>query len=227
MVSHEQKYIYIHIPKCAGTSIGNLLGLHDGNEKKIDKDHSRILDIMPVSINELPLYLINNITEIERFKRIVGSLIYGTELTKSQFNSYYKFSIVRNPWSRAYSWYNNVINRRKDVGFPSKFGVSENCTFEEFLNSYQTNWGLNTQLYWLNSGKKNNLPFDFIGKFENLENDFKIIASELKLESSILPKRLVSENTKSYTEMYTPKMKDLVAKVYKDEIKLFNYEFEN
>ena len=54
MVSHEQKYIYIHVPKCAGTSIGTLLGLYDGDENILDKDHSRILDIMPVSFNEIP-----------------------------------------------------------------------------------------------------------------------------------------------------------------------------
>jgi hypothetical protein len=117
--------------------------------------------------------------------------------------------------------------KRKSVRLYQKFDLSENCTFEEFLNAYKSSWALNSQLFWLNGGKNSKLSFDFIGRFENLENDFKIIANELKLDSSKLPQKLVSVISDSYIDAYTPKLKDLVAKNYKEEIKLFNYEFEN
>jgi hypothetical protein len=116
--------------------------------------------------------------------------------------------------------------RRKSVGFYQRFGLTENCTFEEFLNAYNHSWALNSQLYWLNGEKNNILPFDFIGRFENLDHDFKFIANELKLDATKLPHKLVTVISGSYTEAYSPKMKDLVAPNYNEEIKLFNYEFE-
>ncbi len=65
---------------------------------------------------------------------------------------------------------------------------------------------------------------NFIGRFENLQEDFNIVCDHLKIEDPTLPKMLV-RNYGHYTENYTPETKELVYTMYKEEIDYFEFEF--
>ena len=71
---------------------------------------------------------------------------------------------------------------------------------------------------------KGNVPLDFIGRFENLQQDFNKVCDRLQIEDSQLPKLLVRQYG-HYTEKYTDKTKDLVYRLYRTEIDYFNFEF--
>uniref|UniRef100_A0A1D9FVM8 Sulfotransferase family protein n=1 Tax=Moorena producens (strain JHB) TaxID=1454205 RepID=A0A1D9FVM8_MOOP1 len=45
MISHEHKCIFVHIPKCAGTSIEHLLGHFDDFSGRGGQDHRSIRTI--------------------------------------------------------------------------------------------------------------------------------------------------------------------------------------
>jgi len=68
-----------------------------------------------------------------------------------------------------------------------------------------------------------NRMVDFIGKFENVETDFKLITERLNIKEKLPHKNISKE--KGYSEEYTDETKDLVYRFYKNDIKLFDYEF--
>jgi hypothetical protein len=137
-----------------------------------------------------------------------------------QYNTYFKFSFVRNSWSRVFSWYKNVI---RDDNHKKRYGVPDNCTFKDFLKKYLGQFEVQTQLFWL-TDKNGEIKMDFIGRFENLEEEFSYVAEMLKIKDNSLPKLLVGDD-RHYTQFYDSEMRDIVFKIYQDEIALFKFEF--
>ena len=86
MLLHENKLIFIHIPKCAGTSVEVFFAGHDWAE--IDAETKHITS--------------------QAAQQMYGSAAWA---------NYFKFSTVRNPWSRFVSFYNllRVVEPAVDV----------------------------------------------------------------------------------------------------------------
>ncbi|MDZ7820399.1 MAG: sulfotransferase family 2 domain-containing protein [Candidatus Marinimicrobia bacterium] len=79
------------------------------------------------------------------------------------------------------------------------------------------------QYSWLSDDSGGLIP-DFIGKFENLEQDLNTLSSRLSV--SIENLSLINEsNHDHYREYYDEETKHLVAEAYRKDIKLFNYRF--
>lgn len=75
MISHNKKFVFLHLPKTAGTSINSTLSNYATYSKSIAySKHSSLNDIR-------------------------------NEIGDSKFDEYFKFTIVRNPWDRILSLY--------------------------------------------------------------------------------------------------------------------------
>lgn len=81
---------------------------------------------------------------------------------------------------------------------------------------------LNPQVDWI-MNEKGKIELDFIGRFENLENDFAKLSNILGIKGS-LP-RLRQSKHNDYKFYYTKRTKEIVEKIYSKDIQLFNYEF--
>ncbi len=130
----------------------------------------------------------------------------------SIWNSYYKFTFERNPWDRQVSWY-YYKTKSKDPR-PS---------FDDFNANKKRAWVENYDLYTLD----NQVCMDFIGRYENLGEDFGKVLKELGLAGQItLPKVNVSKGKEgNYKDYYSDKSRNLMAEWYAREIDLFGYEF--
>jgi hypothetical protein len=218
MISHQYKCIFIHIPKTAGTSIEQKLG-HFKELQKGVQDHRSISQIEPVTIGELVRACIKFDSNL--FLLLLKKMIRDKQFNNRHcYNNYFKFSFVRNPWARVFSWYKNVM---RDNHHKKRFGVADDCSFKDFLNKHMDQWELKTQLYWL-IDKKGDMPLDFIGRFENLNDDFGYVAEKVGLEDKALPK-LISGDGVRYVQFYDDEMIDIINKIYKDEIMCFGFEY--
>ena len=113
----------------------------------------------------------------------------------------------------------------KDELLRNAYGIEDsNFTYEQFLQE-KIDHSTFSQLYFLtdSTGK---VPMDFVGHFENLQEDFNTVCAHLGIDDPTLPKLLV-RNYGHYTDGYTPKTKDLVYQLYKDEITYFGFEYRN
>ena len=70
------------------------------------------------------------------------------------------------------------------------------------------------------------LLVDFVGKLENIESDWKIVADRIGV-SDKLPHINKSKQNKHYTEYYTTELRDLIARRYEKDIELFGYKFSD
>ena len=130
---------------------------------------------------------------------------------KDIFDSYFKFAFVRNPWDLEVSLY-------KWVQLLNGGGNA----FKEWIKISRKNTMGFTR--WMCDKKGNNL-LDFIGKFENLQEDFDIVCDKIGIPQQQLPHKNKTKH-KHYTEYYDDETREIVTEKYAKDIEYFGYRFE-
>ena len=143
-------------------------------------------------------------------------------VNRQQYNNYYKFTFVRNPWARAYSWYRNIM---RDKMHRQAHHIDKHIPFNEFLRDHLGKGGLRPQTYWIKDAA-GAIPLDYVGKFERLENDFEMICKAMNL-SPIPLAHTMKGSSCDYRNHYDRASINRVANFYQEEIKMFDYTFES
>jgi hypothetical protein len=142
------------------------------------------------------------------------------DIGRKQFESYFKFGFVRNPWDRVVSLY----ERNEAVQLKNKM------TFEQFVDwiQYSSATCIHSsphryQLDWFVDANGTVLA-DFIGKFERLEQDWALVARKVGV-SETLPHRRANPRARHYTDYYNTRTRELIANKFRIDIEHFGYEF--
>lgn len=138
------------------------------------------------------------------------------------FNSYYRFLCVRNPWARLVSLY--LMLRRLHPDFVEPFG--------QWLVAAPTSGGGGGARMVGAYSLRNFIGGDFslvddVFKTEDMDKVPQLLA-ERGLPVTNLPgiKRLnARKSTTPYYEFYTNDLRDMVSERYREEIELFGYKF--
>jgi hypothetical protein len=224
MISHKHKCIFIHIPKCAGTSIEKTLGHFEDYSGYYKQDHRSIRMLEPINLN----FLASKENSMEFIKRLWIQIKPPHNprnrhtVSREQYENYFKFTIVRNPWERAHSWYKNVMIDELHL---KKMKISKEISLYDFFNSFKYKSGLRAQTFWIKN-YNGDIPLDYIGRYENLANDFKKACNLMEIEPLKLPHELQG-SAKNYQDAYDSKTRDLISKIYREEIELFGYSFDS
>ncbi len=158
------------------------------------------------------------------------------------FFHYFKFAFVRNPWDRILSCYLDKIKQDKNFNDDYfKNGVAKHfirfqrfkagMKFNDFVKVVSRIPDEDADAHFMSQyrrvyNKKSELLVDYLGRFENLENDFMKVMKKCGIENISLPHIHSSNRKKHYSEYYDEKTKKMIAKRYKKDIKLLNYKFE-
>ena len=149
-----------------------------------------------------------------REKYVIGSFGGNHHFPLHKFEKefqeqYFCFTFVRNPFSRAVSEF---------------LWLKKECkiTFETFKTFAQQGspipWHEQTQYSFINKN------IDFVGRFENLQEDFGIVCNKIGISSLELPHTNKTKH-KHYTEYYDEETKQIVAEKYAKDIEYFGYKF--
>ena len=138
---------------------------------------------------------------------------------------YFKFSMVRNPWDRVVSgWHNKIVDR--NWYHLDEQQLAELRIFDNFV-SYLSRLDLDgCDVHFRRQSRVidlNNL--DYLGRFENFDRSVKEIFSALNLRIDSIPVVNSSDNRKNYRNYYSESAKDIIWKLYRKDVEIFNYQF--
>ena len=227
MICRDYNCLFVHIPKAAGQSIEQFF--MDLLQLDWDKDRSA-------------LYLQSNpdpALGTEKLAHLSASeYLECGYLSPEEFSNLFKFSFVRNPWSRILSEYR----------YRNYF---HHLSFRDFvLNKFpKPGWGDKYRhvlpQYDMLYDQHGNLLVDFVGRFETLQQDFDRVCEHLGIADSLLPHRnrsnkkarglkrtlknylfMNGENQRrSMAEFYDDETRAAVADYYRKDIEIFGFEF--
>ena len=141
-----------------------------------------------------------------------------------KYKDYFKFAFVRNPWDRLVSaWYQKIYERNTYNFSPSVHAELQN--FENFVFYCSTmNVKIGNPHFRLQSALIDLNEVDYIGKFENFDEDLKRLFKILGLPITQIPHQNKSKR-KNYKSYYTEDTMQQVAKIYQKDIQVFGYTF--
>lgn len=147
---------------------------------------------------------------------------YNIKYNPKDYRDHFKFSFCRNPWERVVSAYHNKVVTKEDKRLQECFDKSFEY-FVDFIDRQDLTRGdfhirLQTTLMPVEE-------VDFIGRFENFEEDLKLILFALGLEGVDIPHKNKSKHD-HYSKYYTERTKEIITRKYKDDIEAFGYDFE-
>lgn len=217
MISHRHKCIFIHIAKCAGTSIENAFGVNVENHNAAENDFLFGWD------EKNKLWLQHATPQ---------TLIDLNYISLEDWNSYYKFIVYRNSWDRAYSDYFWMKQVRNVYDTFSNY-IYKKGKYERILNEKETSYYAGDHLYlqkdyfFLNEQRIN---FDAEINFSELNVGFKKVISDLNLCESFFRFKLNETRTvrrKHYSSFYNKRKKQMVEAKYQNDIDFFKFKFED
>jgi len=202
IVNHEYKYVFVAVAKTACTSIQRSLGNYIDHQTLFDGTIARD---PPPEIYHMCLKDILN--------------------KHPDAKDYFKLGFVRNPYDRLVSAYydfrNSVTHREwaypiyKYEGFRDFVLDLNDGPCKDFIH-------LRPQYDYLEY--EDSIGVDFIGRFENLLDDFRSTVSRLGLNARELPHWRNSGRQHSWQSEYDEETTEVVYEFYKKDFEQFGYE---
>jgi chondroitin 4-sulfotransferase 11 len=201
IINHQHRFLFIHIQKTAGSSITEALNRLDGSQQ-LGYQHSMM-----------------------------------NSLETAIYEGYWVFCFVRNPFDRLVSWWNMMMHKGIHNDF-SRYLLSNSSSFSEFLDCTEVIDDQNALIPSMNepypksiafnqldymTGKDGRLDVHFIGRFESLQADFKRVSDAIGVQME-LPHSNAFER-RHYREYYRPRDVEKVRRMYKRDLKFFDYDF--
>jgi len=148
-----------------------------------------------------------------------------------RYDEYFKFTFVRNPWDRVVSTYEYWKQGLDQTdGYYQKILLDKYGTFEKFVLEFLDkdticlHFMLRPQYLYLYDYREK-LLVDFVGRFENINDDSNKIFKKLGINNTL--KKINSSKRSNYQNYYiNQEMIDKVAFLYKKDIELFDYKFD-
>ena len=217
------KIVFIHIPKCAGTSIDKSLDMTTRN----DLCYNGSPTTYPFLNKQYVKYFQNE--ELKSILRRPPQHFSLREVKKilGSFDDYFVFSVVRNPYNKLVSAYLRIRSEWPKIPEFESLAKFVDCFLTlkdgEPQLFYAYNGHVLPQWWYLLNEEKNLQDLDAIYRFENLQECYKKI-------QEINPGVHLSHSNKgkfdphSYDSHYTPELRDKVYNYYRKDFELFGYD---
>lgn len=221
-VDTAKKFLYIHIPKTAGTYIETVLGLFKKFPLWSHGDR-----LWNRTVQHYPLYLIIDMIYKKNIKEYQGYAI-GMNINLRQ---YYIFTTVRHPYDRFLSAYNqypdrcnqafkDIIQKRSAKDFAKyllKRINKEGYNFMKYGSYHQFE-----PMYLFIKQKYTNYKVHI---FKTDDEKFTENVKNLCQKFKIVPKNLTKFiNKGTYKKQLDDELKELIYKIYKMDFDYFKYE---
>lgn len=171
----------------------------------------------------------------DHLEQHIDDLKLSTSCTSLDYQSkYFTFCCVRNPWARLYSCYVNKIivpgsvDDVKGSNFLKQMYVDQ-VSFDKFIKKITESSDilLRTDRHWMPYYHILNIfgkHVDVICRVENFQHDFEVVCNSIDIPGTQFECKNKTKKP-NYVSQYNDESRMIVEKVYKKDIKKFNYKF--
>jgi hypothetical protein len=211
IISYSHRFIFIHIPRTAGTSIQTALAPYAHCVER----HwmNRALELVGIRVNHFAPH------PWKRFRGHVTAAQLRSHLPSEVFEDLFKFAFVRNPWDLMVSYYHYLLCEPRHHRHQQVRRIE---SFEAYVE-YMVRRNRFPQTRYV-TGAKGHLLVDFVGRFESLRADFGYVCRRLGLTLR-LPHVNQSAH-RDYRTYYSDRSAELVATHFRRDIERFGYTFD-
>lgn len=247
-VNYKNKIIFVHIPKCGGTSVEVFFNMR--NKESLYSTDENVINNVKYSLQHLTPNLIK-------------------ELIPDIYDDYTKFTIIRNPYERVlseYVWQNiyfpienqdlsdfnwEIYLQLNDdlikVGVDNESKAKEHWTtrgkkegrkcsmpkilsvnhFTEWLNIYYSKIDTDhklPQIDYVYDKKSKKVLVENILRLENIEEDFGNFLKKINYRGENKIEKLNKTNSDKYNDFLTQENKDIIYNIYEEDFNYFNYK---
>lgn len=218
LLSVKHRFLFVHIAKTGGTSVrAALQGLRWRDPWYY------------------PMFLCSRLSHLSGH-RLAAKLPRHAKIVAAQemlpqefFDDLFKFAFVRNPWDLQVSSFHHIRRERPHL-------LAGHDTFASFLRwkldperPYQFHLDTSIELqsdYLIDLHGR--VLVDFIGRYENLGEDFATVCRRIGTPRRSLPhRRRATDRAKDYRSYYDDGTARLVAEHFARDIELLDYRFED
>lgn len=204
-ITGYKNVLFIWIPKTGGTTIYELLDIY--NAKKYLK-----IDSIKNKFNNEGIVTFGHIS----YSKLLDANLVNDKFDKNSF----KFTFVRNPYSRMVSLF-FYLKKMKIVSLDLSFcEFCKRATTSQPIGLFNVkNFSqCNRQVEWIRNTK-----IDFIGKFENMSQDWSKLASHIQCYKHHPIPHKNSTNHEHYSFYYDKTSLEYVNGYYKEDFQTFGY----
>ena len=189
--------VFIHIPKCAGVSVSQSLFGNPG-------------------AGHYP---------VRTLRKVLG---------EDTYNRYFSFTFVRNPWDRLASAYYflkaggfNEADRRW-----AEIHLARYTNFRDFVRNWVTPDSVQSWVHFIPQSDylvddDGRIDVDFVGRFESLQADYRKVCVQLGINRPLQTLNRGTAETKAFQSLYDEETRNIVSRVYKNDMTTFGYRFDN
>jgi hypothetical protein len=214
--SVKHNFLFVHIAKTGGTSVRAALAPLRWRD--------------PIYIPQFIASRLSHATghriasKLPRHARIIAA---KEMLPRELFDKLFKFTFVRNPWDLQVSSWHHLKRERPHL-------VEHLPDFESFLRwkldperpyQYHVDTSIELQSDYLKD-LDGTILVDFIGKYENLQEDYEEVCRRIGIKPPPLPHKRQAKDRKGYREYYNEDLAKLVVEYFKEDIETFAYSFD-
>lgn len=205
LISERHNFLFVHVQKTAGTSLSDILKPHalhptDGRLNKLASDLGLVRDWRKFHFRKH--------ANLRKAQSVIPAPVY---------DGLFKFAFVRNPWERLVSWYQYVQKT------PSHEDCLPGEAFADFARRFlrkprRAQW-------WMIEDRGGSMGLDYVGRFENLNDDIAHLCQRIGIAPQALPHRNKMAS-KDYRTFYDDGLAQAVQNTWAQEIEAFGYRFE-
>ena len=206
---NKSKFLFIHIPKCAGISITNVIVYQ--NDVDVIGHHAKYAEIFSNQQRNRSDYIVFSFIR-NPWDRLVSTFHYMMQGGRSEID------VVRRD-KYLYRYHGSFEKFVLDIDRWIDIVEEESIYVDRYIPHFRP------QYEFIVDSESNQLAVDFIGKVENIKTDLTRFANQHQLKLGKVEKSNRSKR-RHYSTYYSPTTRDLVAKHYERDVELGDYCFE-
>ncbi len=210
LISDRHKFIFVHNPKAAGSSVFHTLKPY----ANVMCRHNR---------RQLNYYLhkfFGNVYFLCNYGMHIPASELKRDLPGDKWERYFKFGVVRNPYDRATSFFFYLLNQ-PGSDFHDLF--KSLGSFKNYIMYLRDQKWQEPQHYYF-TDENGKILVDKIFKFENLQEGFSGVTRHLQLPDVALPVINARKKKKKYLEHLDNETLKVMNEMYHLDFELFGYE---